>query len=88
LYVEPFGFNQGQFPIRYLGIPFHFWRLTNAEWKIVEGWLQLHLSSWKGELLSIRGRLVLINLVMSNMVLYMLSFFILPKGVLNRLDFF
>jgi hypothetical protein len=32
--------------------------------------------------------LVLINSVLSNMVLYMLSFFLLPKGVLNRLDFF
>jgi hypothetical protein len=32
--------------------------------------------------------LILINSVMSNMVLYMLSFFLLPKGVLNRLDFF
>jgi hypothetical protein len=54
----------------------------------VEERLQLRLSSWKGKLLSIGGRLVLINLVLSNMVLYMLSFFLLPKGVLNRLDFF
>jgi hypothetical protein len=50
--------------------------------------LKLRLSSWKGILLSIEGRLALINSVMSNMVLYMLSFFLLPKGVLNRLDFF
>jgi hypothetical protein len=50
--------------------------------------LQLPLSSWKGKLLSIWGRLVLINSVMSRIVLYMLSFFLLPKGVLNRLDFF
>jgi hypothetical protein len=75
-------------PIRYLGIPIHFQRLTNAEWKIVEKRLQLCLSSWKGKLLSIGGRLVLINLVLSNMVLYLLSFFLLPKGVLKRLDFF
>jgi hypothetical protein len=71
-----------------LGILIHFWRLTNVEWKIVEEILQLCLSSWKGKLLSIEGRLVLINSVLSNMVLYMLSFFHLPKGVLNRLDFF
>jgi hypothetical protein len=32
--------------------------------------------------------LVLINSVLSNMVLYMLSFFLLPKGVLSRFDFF
>jgi hypothetical protein len=51
LYAELFECNQGQFPIRYLGIPIHFRRLTNAEWKIVEERLQLHLSSWKGKLL-------------------------------------
>jgi hypothetical protein len=84
-YVELFGCNQGEFPIRYLGIPIHFQRLTNAEWKIVEERLQLHLNYWKGKLLSIGGRLVLINLVP---VLYMLSFFLLPKGVLSWLDFF
>jgi mannosylglycoprotein endo-beta-mannosidase len=31
LYAELLGCNQGQFPIRYLGIPIYFWRLTNAE---------------------------------------------------------
>jgi hypothetical protein len=87
-YAELFGCNQGEFPIRYLEIPIHFRRLTNAEWKIVEERLQLRLSSWKGKLVSIGRRLVLINSVLSNMVLYMLSFFLLPKGVLKRLDFF
>jgi len=30
-YVKIFGCEQGQFPIRYLGIPIHYRRLTNAE---------------------------------------------------------
>jgi hypothetical protein len=30
-YAELFGCGQGQFPIRYLGIPIHYQRLTNAE---------------------------------------------------------
>jgi hypothetical protein len=38
--------------------------------------------------LSIGERLVLINSVLSNMVLYILLFFLLPKRVLNKLDFF
>jgi hypothetical protein len=41
----------------------------------VEERLEKWLSSWKGKLLSIGGRLVLVNLVLSNMVLYMISFF-------------
>jgi hypothetical protein len=75
LYAELFGCGIGQFPISYLGIPIHYRRLTLAEWKHVEERLQKRLSSWKGKLLSLGGRLVLINSVLSNMVLYMISFF-------------
>ena len=82
-YAELFGCGLGQFPINYLGIPIHFRRLTLAQWKHVEERLQKRLSSWKGKLLSLGGRLVLINSVLTNMVLYMISFFQLPKGVLN-----
>ena len=88
LYAELFGCGQGQFPIKYLGIPIHCRRLTNAEWKVVEERLQIRLASWKGKLLSLGGRLVLINSVLSNMVLYMIFFFRLPKGVLKRLHYF
>jgi hypothetical protein len=87
IYVELFGCWQGQFPILYLGIPIHYRRLTIAEWKIVEERLQKRLSSWKGKLLSLGGRLVLINSVLTNMVLYMISFFLLPKGFLHKLDY-
>ena len=87
-YAELFGCWQGQFPINYLGIPIHFRRLTIAQWKHVEERLQKRLSSWKGKLLSLGGRLVLVNSVLTNMVLYMISFFQLPKGVLYRLDYF
>jgi hypothetical protein len=88
LYADLFGCGQGQFPIRYLGIPIHYRRLTLAEWKCVEERLQKRLSSWKGKLLSLGGRLILINSVLTNMVLYMISFFLLPKGVLHRLDYY
>ena len=84
LYAELFGCGQGQSPIKYLGIPIHYRRLTIAEWKMVEERLQAKLNSWKGKLLSLGGRLVLINSVLSNMVLYMISFFQLPKGVLKN----
>ena len=73
-YAELFGCGLGQFPINYLGIPIHFRRLTIAQWKHVEERLQKRLSSWKGKLLSLGGRLVLINSVLTNMVLYMISF--------------
>jgi hypothetical protein len=80
--------GRDSFSMRYLGIPFHYRRLTLAEWKLVEERLPKCLSSWKGKLLSLGGRLILINLVLSNMVLHMILFFLLPKGVLHKLDYY
>jgi hypothetical protein len=39
-------------------------------------------------MLSYGGRLVLINSVLSSLALFMLSFFEIPKGVLEKLDFY
>jgi hypothetical protein len=50
--------------------------------------LKKRLSSWKGKLLSWGGRLVLINSVLTNMVLYMISFFLIPKGILHKIDYY
>jgi hypothetical protein len=74
--------------MRYLGILIHYRRLTLAKWKLVEERLQKRLSSWKGKLLSLGGRLILINSILSNMVLQMISFFLLPKGVLHKRDYY
>ena len=35
-YTELFGCEEGQFPIRYLGILVHYRKLTNAEWRHVK----------------------------------------------------
>ena len=68
-YAEIFGCEQVQFPIMYLGIPIHYRKLTNVEWKHVEERLPARLSSWKGKLLSLGERLVFINSVLAHMVL-------------------
>ena len=73
--------------IKYLRISFHYWRLTNDEWKLVEERLQARLHSWKRKLLSFWERLVLINLVLSNMVLYDIILPIAKRGLENILLF-
>jgi hypothetical protein len=45
LYVELFGSQQRQFPIGYLGVPIHYRRIINAEWKMVEDKLKIILCS-------------------------------------------
>jgi hypothetical protein len=87
-YADLFGCAQGQFPMWYLRIPLYYWRLTLAKWKLIEERLQKRRSSWKGKLLSLGGRRILINSVLSNMALHMISFFLLPKGVLHKLDYY
>jgi hypothetical protein len=63
-------------------------RLSNKDWRMVEERFQKKLSSWKGKLLTSGGRLVLINYVLSSLPLFMLSFFRIPKGVLEKLDYY
>jgi hypothetical protein len=71
-----------------LGVPIHFRKLRNAEWRKVEESFERRLGSWKGKYLSIGGRLTLINSVLSSLPMYMISFFALPKGVPKKMDYF
>jgi hypothetical protein len=71
--ADLFGCGQGRFPIRHLGVPIHYRMLNISEWKLVEERLQIRLSCWKGKLLFLGEILVIINSVLSNMVLYMIS---------------
>jgi hypothetical protein len=87
-YRNLFGCELGSFPVRYLGIPIYFRKLRNGEWKPVEDRFERKLASWMGKLLSYRDRIVLINSVLTNLSMLMLSFFEIPIGVRKRLDFF
>jgi hypothetical protein len=35
-YEELFGFRKGVYPFRYLGIPMHYRKLYNSDWKMIE----------------------------------------------------
>jgi hypothetical protein len=87
-YIRLFGCREGVFPFRYLGIPMSPRKLSNGDWRMVEERFQKKLSSLKGKMLSSGGSLVLINSVLSSLPLYMLSFFRIPKGVLEKLDYY
>jgi hypothetical protein len=62
----------------------HYRKLNNKDWKIIEERIEKKLSSWKWKYLSVGGHLVLINLVLSSLPMFMLSFFKIPKGVLKK----
>jgi hypothetical protein len=87
-YRNLFGCEIGFLPFRYLGIPIHFRRLKNGEWKPVEDRFEKKFSSWAGKMLSYGDRLILINSVLTSLPMFMLSFLEVPIGVRKRLDFF
>jgi hypothetical protein len=87
-YEQLFGCKKGSFPFKYLGIPIHFRKLNNKDWEMIEERIEKKLSSWKGKYLLVGGRLVLINSVLSILPIFMLSFFEIPKGVLEKIDYF
>ena len=87
-YMGLLGCNTGAFPMRYLGIPIHYKKMSNADWLKVQERFEKRLSSWKGKNLSTGGRLTLINSVLSSLAMYMMFFFEIPKGVLKKLDYF
>ncbi|WVZ81338.1 hypothetical protein U9M48_028727, partial [Paspalum notatum var. saurae] len=87
-YSHLFGCRSGSLPFRYLGIPMHHRKLRNSDWAHIEERFEKRLIGWKGKLLSVGGRLVLINSVLSSLPIFMLSFFRIPKGVLRKLEYF
>ena len=64
-YREIFGCESGALPFRYLGIPIHFRKLKNSEWKSIEDRFEKKLASWISNLLSYGDRLILINSVLN-----------------------
>ena len=87
-YSQLFGCQSGNYPFKYLGIPMHHRKLSNGDWNIIEQRFEKKLSSWKGKHLSVGGRLVLINSVLTSLAMFMLSFFEVPRGVLEKLEYY
>ena len=46
-YMELFGCNSGNFPIRYFGIPIHYRKHSNNDWVRIQERFEQRLSSWK-----------------------------------------
>lgn len=86
-YSKIFTCNIGNLPIKYLGIPINQKRIMNKDWKQTEEKMEKRVGCWQGNLQSIGGRVTLINSCLSSTPLYMLSFYRIPKGVKEKMDF-
>ena len=45
-YSQLFGCKIGSYPFRNLGIPMHYRKLSNKDWKMIENRIEKRLSSW------------------------------------------
>jgi hypothetical protein len=76
----------GEWPIKYLRVPVTSSKLHIVDWMPVDEKLLKRLDGWKGNALSLGGRLILINSCLSSVPTYYMSMHMLPKNILKRMD--
>lgn len=84
--AQLFGCQIGKFPLKYLGLPLHNRKLALKDWNFLITKLEHKLQNWKDQLLSIGGRLTLLNSALSSVPLYALSLFRIPITILQKVD--
>ncbi|XP_074297830.1 uncharacterized protein LOC141628611 [Silene latifolia] len=80
------GFKEGQFPIRYLGIPISHKRMDIGDCSRLVEKVVLRIRSWGARKLSYAGRLVLVKAVLSQLHCFWSRIFIIPLTVIDRIE--
>ncbi|XP_074276997.1 uncharacterized protein LOC141600652 [Silene latifolia] len=80
------GFSEGLPPFRYLGVPITCGRMKKQDCNILVERLVERIRKFGTKKLSYAGRLTLVNSVLSTVYSYWANIFIIPKGVLNKLN--
>ncbi|KAL4388066.1 hypothetical protein GQ457_09G011730 [Hibiscus cannabinus] len=76
----------GNLPTEYLGLPLGCTKNSAGFWDPILKKFHSRLAGWKSKLLSLGGRIALVNSVLSNLPVYYMSLFLMPKAVSNRLN--
>ncbi|GKV28130.1 hypothetical protein SLEP1_g37215 [Rubroshorea leprosula] len=74
--------KEGELPFKYLGIPIRGNHRKLAMWKPLVNSFKKKLASWKGRNLSLGGQITLINSALSNLLVFLMSAYLIPKGIL------
>lgn len=83
---EQLGCQLSSLPITYLGVKLHQKRLTFHDWQPLITKIEKKLQTWKGSLLSLCGRIILLNSVISAIPLYWLFIYKIPVKVRLAID--
>ncbi|XP_078150204.1 uncharacterized protein LOC144545511 [Carex rostrata] len=80
------GCKLGTFPFTYLGLPLFPTKLPKSTYLPLLTRFSTRLTGWAARYLSIAGRLVLLNSVLSSLPVYFMSVLLLPEWVLKEID--
>jgi len=79
------GFSQGSLPFTYLGIQMFKGKPKALHLRPVVDRIQVKLNAWKGRLLTIMGRVQLVNAVISSMLTYSFHVYKWPVSLLSEI---
>jgi hypothetical protein len=88
MYADIFTCPIGNLPMKYLGVSIDNKKINNSLWVPMVEKLEKRLAGWQGRFLSLGGRLTLLNSCLSNVPLYMLSIYPIPKSVIRKVDIY
>lgn len=77
--------SQMDIPLSYLGIPVGVSSKNRSVWQPIISKCEAKLTKWKQRNLSMGGRITLINSVLTALPIYLLSFFKIPKLVVQKI---
>ena len=84
--ADEFGYKVGNLPSTYLGMPLGAPFKSIGVWDGIEERFRKRLAMWKRQYISKGGRITLIRSTLSNLPIYFMSIFHLPRAVRIRLE--
>jgi hypothetical protein len=73
------------FPIKYMGVPLHYNKLTRKDQQLVVDKIITMIAGWRGRLLSYAGRLILLKACLASIPIYLLSIIKFPKWAIKMM---
>lgn len=80
------GFEKGNLPVRYLGVPLITRKLSYADCEILIDKVRSKISGWASKTLSFAGRFQLIQAVLYSLQVFWCRHFLIPKKVLQDIE--
>jgi hypothetical protein len=76
----------GSFPLKYLGVTLHFDKLSREELQPLVDKLLHRIAGWRGKLLSLAARALLIKTCLASIPIYLISFIKFPKWAIKIMN--